>query len=288
MPVMELAFLFTPGLHLFLLQEGRGVVSADADITLFYTITVLTLFGHIPLSVLTCLLMTIREKSVEFSITVSAVIWLVLSISSIALLIAHVIMTLGFLLHTLVVMALVVGTLVRLLFLFALPYGFYHNGDCFLVFVWWWLLVGIDWPNLAVGWELFPEILSIFMAAQLTIADADTGETWFSPAGASIVAFSLPMFFRLTGLSSNFYFRLLFCILSPVYIVLSILRNGIGMDVTRVMDWTDARRKAGEFNSGNGDPELGEHGGNQTAASSAMRGIIKLPILTGHRDGKTD
>ena len=183
---MEFAFSFTPGLHLFVANQANSIAATGTDVTMFYSVTVLTLFGHLPGALLVGLLMSQRYPEgetlsfpfflsfshpllldVEFSISFAAITWLVLALSSVGLLIAHIVLRLGPFLHGLVVLSLILGSMVRLTGILSLPYAYLTNGDPLFASVWWWLLCGIDWPQLTVSAEIVVELLALLLVAQV-------------------------------------------------------------------------------------------------------------------------
>ncbi len=105
---MEFAFALTPGLSLFMLGNAQELVANESDISTFYSVTVLTLFGHFPLSLLLGIYARRRGAAPENAITLAALVWLLCAVISIVLLVVHVSMKLPFVFHSLVIMALVV------------------------------------------------------------------------------------------------------------------------------------------------------------------------------------
>ena len=94
---MEYAFWATPGLPLFVVQRGHALMEEGvASVSVFYSVTVLTLFGHIPFAMLLGLYLTWLEiRSAEDSIAIASIVWLVLALGSVGLLVAHIIYHLG-------------------------------------------------------------------------------------------------------------------------------------------------------------------------------------------------
>lgn len=128
------------------------------------------------------------------------------------------------------------GTLVRLVSLVFLPYGFFFNGDCFLVLLWWWLLCGIDWPNLPVSAAFFVEMTAILFVAQLSKPKHNTGREVGVQAIATIAT---PMVLRFTGVSEIAMLKIWFPPLALVYIAYSVYRYGVAIDMNRLFDWTE-------------------------------------------------
>jgi hypothetical protein len=58
------------------------------------------------------------------------------------------------------------GTLLRVLAILVLPYAFFANGDPLFSLAWWWLLLGVDWPDLPASSSVFVELLAIVVCAQ--------------------------------------------------------------------------------------------------------------------------
>ena len=73
---MEYAFWATPGLPLFVVQRGHALMEAGvASVSVFYSVTVLTLFGHIPFAMLLGLYLSWLEiRSVEDSIAIASIV----------------------------------------------------------------------------------------------------------------------------------------------------------------------------------------------------------------------
>jgi hypothetical protein len=142
----ELVFLVTPGLSIFLSPDTATLIAASADVTMFYSVTVLLLVGHLPLCVFVGMFLIQKDllvssnckiipekkrkekkrkekkkkkkkkkksssflcqKDQESSVTLASLLWLVLALLSVCLLIMHIVMPLPFLFHALVVVGLV-------------------------------------------------------------------------------------------------------------------------------------------------------------------------------------
>jgi hypothetical protein len=142
----ELVFLVTPGLSIFLSPDTATLIAASADVTMFYSVTVLLLVGHLP-PMCVCGHVShpegslgeqqlqnhtrkekkrkekkrkekkkkkkkksssfLCQKDQESSVTLASLLWLVLALLSVCLLIMHIVMPLPFLFHALVVVGLV-------------------------------------------------------------------------------------------------------------------------------------------------------------------------------------
>jgi hypothetical protein len=232
---MELAFMLTPGLHMFLAADTSALAQATTDVTLFYSVTVLSLLGHIPFSVCVGLWCTAKQiMETENSITFAALLWLFLALMSVMLLIIHIVGHVTFVFHAVVVIALLIGSVLRLAGIVVLPYAFFANGDPTFNVVWWWLLCGIDWPDLPTSASVFIEVLGIGVAAQAVYRNEAVG-----PLTASIVVLATPMVLRITTLSDLFWFRVLVPLPALVYIVVSIAASGSAFDLNRMISgWT--------------------------------------------------
>ena len=84
---MDFAFVVTPGLEVFLGAENLAFVISQAELSLFYSITVLALFGHMPVAVFVGLVMYWRRVSVENAVSLASILWFVLAVLSVTLLI---------------------------------------------------------------------------------------------------------------------------------------------------------------------------------------------------------
>jgi hypothetical protein len=76
------------------------------------------------------------------------------------------------------------------------------NGDPSFVFLWWWLLCGIDWPNLAVSSDIFVELYALVVVAQLM--EPFRKKAPFAAVMSVLVA---PMFLRMLNLSGSIVVR---------------------------------------------------------------------------------
>ena len=231
---LELAFWATPGLPLFVANQGRSLI-AQGETSVFYSVTVLTLFGHIPLAMMVGLLVAYKQwRSPEDAITVGAFLWLGLALASVALLVAHIITQLNGFLHALVVLSLVLGSLVRLIMVAGLPYVFLHNGDPFYMLVLWWLLLGVDWPYLTVQMSFFAELIFILFVAQLLFKSPHVGR--FSATMCVLVA---PIALHATMLSSQYWFLIVGSLPMVVAIMYMFYSKGSSIDFSRVLNFVD-------------------------------------------------
>ncbi len=234
---MELAFALTPGLSTFMSLDREALVGATSEATLFYSVTVLSLLGHIPLSAYVGLCLVQRKVlDVENSITFAALFWLFLSLTSVAMMISLVVTSVPFFIRAFVVVAIVLGSVVRLTLISALPYAFFTNGDPLFTLVWWWLLCGLDWPGLSVSMSVLPEFVAIVVAAQAVYRTAWDGQA----SGASVVMIA-PMVLRASALSDALLIRILVPLLGLFFFVYSFATVGLAFDFNRVLTgWNTA------------------------------------------------
>jgi hypothetical protein len=188
------------------------------------SVTVLTLFGHFPTSFLVGAIMKHYGNSIEVAVTCGSICWLMCAVTSIALLLVHVSVQLPFFFHAVVILGLVIGTLVRVVVVTLLPLSVYNNRDAFLVVLWWWLLVGIDWPAYPVQWGVFLEIMAIICVAQLV---QPRSRSTPSLSGAALVALT-PVMLRWTELSLMRY-SLWMIPFMLVFVVVSVCTTGCAM-----------------------------------------------------------
>ena len=94
---MEYAFWATPGLPLFVVQRGHALMEEGvASVSVFYSVTVLTLFGHIPFAMLLGLYLTWLEiRSAEDSIAIASIDAAAITASTIAAIVAAATIVLG-------------------------------------------------------------------------------------------------------------------------------------------------------------------------------------------------
>lgn len=233
---MDLVFSLTPGLHIFLPKDLSGVSMASETST-FYSVTLLTLLGHFPGAFLMGLWVRRSGHSTENAVLCSALWWVVVGVLGIALLLVHAAVRLPFVLHALVVTALVTGTLVRVLTVVSLPVS-YWNGhtDGLLVILWWFFMAGIDWPEYPVQSALLVELAATMVATQM-VQPAHGGAP--AAGGAATVALT-PILLRWTRASQVGLALWTLPVLIVCWLV-SVLRSGCGMDVNRLMDWGSGR-----------------------------------------------
>jgi hypothetical protein len=70
----DLAFLVTPGLAIFLSIDTANLIAASSEITLFYSVTVLLLIGHLPFAMCVGLVMMRNDILVSLCV-VSVFFW---------------------------------------------------------------------------------------------------------------------------------------------------------------------------------------------------------------------
>lgn len=129
-------------------------------------------------------------------------------------------MPLPFFFHALVVICLVLGTLLRVLAILGLPYAFFANGDPLFCVTWWWLLLGIDWPDLPASSSVFVELLAIVVAAQ-AMHKSSLSET----LQGQVIALGAPMVLRALALSDTFWVRVIFPVPAILFISLSMAQG---------------------------------------------------------------
>lgn len=143
----------------------------------------------------------------------------------------HIVMPLPFVFHAMVVLGLVLGTLLRVLGILALPYAFFANGDPLFSMAWWWLLLGIDWPDLPASLSVIVELVAIAVVAQVvhkssTLADTLQGQ---------VCCLGVPMIIRALALSDSFIVRVVFPVPAILFVVLSMAQDGSAFDLNRVL-----------------------------------------------------
>ncbi len=228
---MELAFALTPGLSVFMSLDTASLVAASTDVTLFYSVTVLSLLGHVPFAAFVGLGLVQRQVAdVENSVTFAALLWLFLSLASVGMMIALIVTKVSFIVHAIVVVSLILGSLLRLSLIVAVPYAFFANGDPMFNVAWWWLVCGIDWPDLPVTLSFIPELLSI-----LVVAQAVHRTSWSGQVNGIVAVMITPMLLRATSLSDTLLFRVILPFFALVFLIYSLLTVGFACDLNRVL-----------------------------------------------------